>query len=410
MVSRVPPYRGCVSRTRDEDACPGALHVHQAADGALARIRLPGGMISAAALEALAGAAGRFGSGTLEFTARGNVQIRGITDPAAAAEAVADAGLLPSMTHERVRNIVASPLSGRVGGLADVRPWVRDLDRAIQADPDLAGLPGRFWFSLDDGSADVSGLAADVGVQVVDNSGGQERSDSGINSGGQERSDSGIDSVVALLLAGRDTGVRVSPQDAVSALIAVARRFVDIRAGAWRVSELADQDALLTGFDRTAGAGGRFPVGRPPVGWITQDQLGEVALGAVVPLGVLSARQAQFVAAVGAPVVITPWRSLLLCDLSEGVADTALRVLAPLGLVFDDSSPWLAVSACVGRPGCERSRDDVRAEATRVASSGAVRDGVHFVGCERACGSPLSGMVLVATGEGYQPLPRPTVG
>ena len=392
-----------MSRTREEDACPGALQVHQAADGALARIRLPGGMIGAATLEALAGAAGRFGSGTLEFTARGNVQIRGIKDPAAVAAAVADAGLLPSVTHERVRNIVASPLSGRVGGLADVRPWVRDLDRAIQADPDLARLPGRFWFSLDDGSADVSGLAADVGVHVL-GPGGLERSDSGIGSGGQERSDSGIGSEVALLLAGRDTGVRLSPHYAVSALIAVARRFVETGGTAWRVSELADQDALLTGFDRTADAGRRFPVGRPPVGWIDQDQSGEVTLGAVVPLGVLSERQAQFVAAVGAPVVITPWRSLLICDLSEGVADTALRVLPPLGLLFDDTSPWLAVSACVGSPGCERSRADVRAEATRAAASGAIRGGVHFVGCERACGSPPSRTVLVATGEGYEPL------
>lgn len=398
MVSRAPTYRGWVSRSRDEDACPGALQVHQAADGALARIRLPGGMIGAAALEALAGAADRFGGGTLEFTARGNVQIRGISDPAAVAEAVAGAGLLPSVTHERVRNIVASPLSGRVGGLADVRPWVRDLDRAIQADPQLARLPGRFFFSVDDGSADVSGLAADVGVHVVGDSGGQERSDSGIDPG------------VAVLLAGRDTGVRLRPQDAVPALTAVARRFVDIRGHAWRVSELADPDALLTGFDRTGEAGRRYPAGRPPVGWIEQDQAGEVALGAVVPLGVLSARQARFVAAIGAPVVITPWRSLVVCDLDEGVADAALRVLAPLGLVFDDTSPWLAVSACVGSPGCERSRADVRAEAMKAASSGSVEGPVHYVGCERACGRPLSGTVLMATGEGYQPLPRPTVG
>ena len=387
MVSWAPSYREWVSRTRDEDACPGALQVHQAADGALARIRLPGGMISALALESLSDAAARFGSGTLEFTARGNVQIRGISDRAAVAEAVAEAGLLPSATHERVRNIVASPLSGRGGGLADVRPWVRDLDAAIQSDSDLARLPGRFWFSVDDGTADVSGLRADVGVHV--------------DSGGSR---------VALLLAGRDTGVRVSPPDAVSALIAVARRFLEIRGSAWRISELAEPDDLLTGLPRTAEAGRRFSVGRPPVGWIEQDQSGEVALGAAVPLGVLSARQAQFVAAVRAPVVITPWRSLLVCDLSEAVADTALRVLAPLGLVFDDTSPWLAVSACVGSPGCERSRADVRAEATQAASSGVAVGAVHYVGCERACGSPLAGTVLVATGEGYEPLPRPTVG
>ena len=26
----------------------------------------------------------------------------------------------------------------------------------------------------------------------------------------------------------------------------------------------------------------------------------------------------------------------------------------------------------------------------------------HFVGCDRACGSPLAGEVLVATGDGYR--------
>ncbi len=107
-----------MARTRDTDACPGALQMHQAADGALARIRLPGGMISAGQLTALAEASAAFGSATLELTGRGNGQIRGITDTEAVAEAVAAAGLLPSATHERVRNIVASPLSGRVGGNA----------------------------------------------------------------------------------------------------------------------------------------------------------------------------------------------------------------------------------------------------------------------------------------------------
>ena len=346
-------------------------------------MRLPGGMITAGQLESLAEATERFAAGTLELTARGNLQVRGITDTSAVADAVAAAGLLPSPTHERVRNIVASPLSGRLGGVVDVRPWVVALDLAIQAAPDLARLPGRFWFSLDDGSADVSGLAADIGIHAVSSD------------------------IVALLLAGRDTGIRLTPDAAVPALVTIASRFAEIRGNAWRISELDDRESLLTGFTPSDRAGTSFaPVSRPPIGWIEQDD-GHVTLGAAAPLGVLSVRQAQFVAAIEAPVVITPWRSLLVCDLGEGVADTSLRVLAPLGLVFDETSRWLEVSACVGSPGCERSNADVRAEATRVAESGAnPLNRVHFVGCERACGSPPAGEVLVATAGGYRAMSR----
>jgi precorrin-3B synthase len=344
--------------------------VHQAADGALARVRLPGGMITAAQLATLAGLSSEFGSGTLELTTRGNLQVRGITDVTAVAEAVATAGLLPSTTHERVRNIVASPLSGRVGGNADVRPWVGELDAAIRAEPRLVELGGRFWFSLDDGRADVSGLSADVGVHVLSDG-------------------------YALLLAGRDTGVRVN--DVTETLIRVALRFVEIRGNAWRVTELVDLSDLLPGVE----LGAPFaPVTKPPVGWIEQYD-GRVTLGAAVPLGVLPARVAEYLAAIEAPLVVTPWRSVLVCDLDEEVAEVALRVLAPLGLVFDENSPWLTVSACTGSPGCAHSAADVRADAAQsLDEDSAVHR--HFVGCERACGSPLTGEVLVATGAGYR--------
>jgi precorrin-3B synthase len=368
-----------MARTRDQDKCPGALQMHSAADGALARVRLPGGMIEPRQLEALAHAANRFGSPAMELTSRGNIQIRGIRDDEAAgalADAVAGAGLLPSPTHERVRNIVASPLSGRVGGSADVRGWVRRLDAAICAEPDLAALPGRFWFSVDDGRGDVSGLAADAGVHATGDS-------------------------VALLLAGRDTGVRFTPADVVPTLISVAHRFLETRGDAWRVAELADRAALIDGLARSAEPGATWaPVGRPPVGWIGQDD-GRIALGASAPLGVLQARVAEYLAAIEAPMVITPWRSVLVCDLDEGVADTALRVLAPFGLVFDEGSPWLEVSACTGSPGCEHSAADVRADAARAVGEKSTAHR-HFVGCERACGSPAEAEVLIATGDGYR--------
>ena len=72
----------------------------------------------------------------------------------------------------------------------------------------------------------------------------------------------------------------------------------------------------------------------PVVGWFDQDD-GQVLLGAVVELGRLPARLAEFLAAVDAPIVLTPDREILLCDLGEGVAETVVRVLAPMGLIFD---------------------------------------------------------------------------
>lgn len=361
-----------MARSRDFDACPGALQVHQAADGALVRVRLPGGMITADQLTTLAALSSAHGSGMLELTARGNVQLRAIADVDAVARAVADVGLLPSESHERVRNIVASPLSGRLGGAADVRPWVAELDAAICAEPRLSGLGGRFLFSLDDGRGDVSGLRADVGVHVTQDG-------------------------PVLLVAGRDTGMYVD--DVTAALIEVALRFVQIRQKAWRVTELDDLTDLVPGV--VLGAG-HAPVTRPPVGWLPQDD-GRVALGAGVPLGTLPARVAEFLGAIEAPLVITPWRSVLVCDLSEDMAEVAVRVLAPLGLVFDEHSPWLNVSACTGSPGCAHSSVDVRADA-----AGSLNEACtvhrHFVGCERACGSPPAGEVLVATGTGYRVL------
>ena len=372
------PYREQMVRSRDTDACPGALQVHQAADGALVRVRLPGGTISAAQLETLCAVSEEMGSGTLELTARGNVQVRGITDVTAVAEAIAGAGLLPSATHERVRNIVASPLSGRTGGNLNIRPWVAELDAAICAQPRLAELGGRFWFSLDDGRADVSGLCADVGVHALPEG-------------------------CAVLLAGRDTGIRLTAGEVIPTLIMIGMRFVDTRGSAWRVQELDDVAGLLPGAELGAAP---FPaVTRAPVGWMSQEG-GRVTLGAAVPLGVLPARVAQYLAAIEAPLVITPWRSVLVCDLDEAIADTALRVLAPLGLVFDENSPWLDISACTGSPGCAHSAADVRADAARSLDARNADAGTHrhFVGCERACGSPLAGEVLVATGDGYRPL------
>src|SRR4051794_27491073 len=102
---------------RRGDACPGAVRLHEAADGYLARVRVPGGHLSLAQAEALGQTAARLGNGDLELTSRGNVQLRGLSPDAGIelATVLQDAGLLPSLEHDRARNIVASPLSGLDG-------------------------------------------------------------------------------------------------------------------------------------------------------------------------------------------------------------------------------------------------------------------------------------------------------
>src|ERR1700735_4747284 len=148
------------------DACPGILDLHEARDGLVARIRLPGGYASSARLASVAALTSRFGDGRVDLTARGNVQIRGIqpdaaTDMAHRATAV---GLMPSLAHDRARNITASPLVG-LAGHPDRRGLVPPLDRAILADPALAALPGRFLFSLDDGTGHAGIGGCDVGLR-----------------------------------------------------------------------------------------------------------------------------------------------------------------------------------------------------------------------------------------------------
>jgi precorrin-3B synthase len=377
------------SRTQ-VDACPGALQTHAAADGGLARVRVPGGTLTASQLRVLAAAARDLGDGHLELTSRGNLQLRGLppgAEPELGAR-LADARLLPSETHERVRNVLASTLSGRTdGGHVDVRAWVRAFDAGLRASPGLAALPGRFLATLDDGRGDVAGLGGDVGLLALSASS------------------------VALVLGGVDSGLRAHPDEAVVLALSAARAFLTERtaqgSAAWRLAELTDGPARVAArLPGPAGTPGTVPaaLATSPVGAATQVD-GRTALIGVVPLGRLSADQADLLARLTAEVQLTPWRSVVVPDLTEDAVDDAAVDLFRTGMVFDEDSPWLQVTACAGRPGCAKALADVRADATAAVRTGALPAGgarQHWAGCERRCGRPQGGVVdVVATPAGY---------
>ena len=370
------------------DRCPGVFDTHPAADGALARVRLPGGRIRPDQLEMLARAAADHADGHLELTVRGNLQLRGITDVEAVAQAVVAAGLAPSSSHDKVRNIELSPLTGRIGGVADARPLSAALDDALRADPAAATLSGRFLFGIDDGRGDIAGRRPDACAVIR----------------------GGTPLAADVLIGGTAVGSATGTEAIVRALIAVAAGLGEVSPGAWRVRDLDDvsrrrlAELIASTLDPVIGADpDAAPVasGEPIVGWFDQDD-GAVLLGAVVELGRLPARLAEFIAAVQAPVVFTPDREILLCDLGEGVAETVVRVLAPMGLIFDATSPWAQVSCCVGAPGCSSAHAPVRDDlVARVQDGDPVEEREHWVGCARGCGSPAESHLSVqATPDG----------
>lgn len=331
-----------VNRT-GSDRCPGVLRPHQAADGAMVRVRVPGGQTTGRALGQLSAMAERWGRGLLQLTSRASVQIRGLPEelPDAVAADIARAGFLPSVDHERVRNIAASPLTGLGGGLADLRPMVRELDRALVADPTLAELPGRFLFVLDDGRGDVASLSFDIAYRASGSHHGE------------------------VLMGAQSWSTPAA--DAVPRMIDLARSFVAQRGTAWRVRELTPvretrQSTALT----------------TPLGAID----GHASVGA--PLGHLTPAQVQAVVEVsgGGPIVITPWRGLVVPD-----AATKLDRLAGVGLITDDDSVWTMISACVGAPWCASGRADTQVWAVALAAAGTT-ERTHLSGCERRCGAP----------------------
>ncbi|MFI7025535.1 precorrin-3B synthase [Micromonospora sp. NPDC049900] len=363
------------------DRCPGALRAHQAADGLLVRVRLPGGRLSTSQLRRLAATARRDADGTLELTSRANVQLRGIGDQEAVdriAAVLVESGLLPSASHETVRNILASPLSGLDhGGRPDVRPVVARVDEALCACPELADLSGRFLVAVDDGRGDVAALGADL-CWLADTG--------------------------ALLVAGRDVGLRADTNQVAATIVAAARAFLRLRAGrrdVWRVADLPEASAAIVAALGEPHAEPTDPPQSdpPPVG---PHPAGIVV--AAAPLGRLTAAQADTLAALtDEPVVVTPWRTVVVVAAPE----TAVPALTGAGLVVDAASPWVGVTACAGRPGCASALADVRADATAALTAAAPPAAaalpLHWAGCDRCCGRPAGPAALaVATGAGYR--------
>ena len=375
----------CSAPLRDRtDRCPGVLAQHEAADGWMARVRLPGGRVDAAGLEAVDDVAS-WGNGLIELTSRASLQIRGLDG--GASEHVADrlraGGLLPSIAHDRVRNLLASPVAGRhprsVAASDDV---MAGLDRGLRADPALADLPARFLFAVDDGSQTVGVQRADVALVAERHVG------------------------FRLCLAGACTTLYAAPAGAPGLALGAARAFLEVlRDGsdaAWRVDDLSGGPGRLARC-----LGGELAPSAPlapcplEIGVLAQND-GRAAVTALPPLGRVDRSTVQRLATLASEVRLSTARTLTIVDVPAGDVVALTAELRSLGLVISHGSGWHGLSACAGVGACTRARADVRAAASAragVRSAGAPAE--HWSACERGCGRPVGVAVsVVASSDG----------
>jgi sulfite reductase beta subunit-like hemoprotein len=385
-----------------EDRCPGVLRLHAAADGHLLRIRLPGGQLGPAALSAIADLAA-FGNGLIELTSRASVQVRGLDpgDAGRAAERLRAGGLLPSPIHDRVRNLLASPLGGRdSGALLRTDALVAAIDRGLCRDLALAGLPGRFLFAIEDGSQILGGRQGDVSLVAEPDADAEVR--------------------LRLRLAGRPTARTAAPGEAAELALDAARAFIAVLAGLpesredayWRIADLPDSGftRLLARLETTLVPGSALDSGRGvSVGRLAQADGGN-AITALAPLGRLDAAAVRGLAALAGTGVggvrVSPWRTISVVEVPDAGVARVAEALSRLGLVLDPQSGWAGLSACAGLGACGNARIDVRAaaaERARVRGAAGTGASEHWSACERRCGRPaVVARAVTSTPDGLE--------
>jgi precorrin-3B synthase len=413
------------------DACPSVHEPFAQLDGALVRIRVPGGLFSARNLRRVSEAASAFGTG-LEITSRANLQIRGVSTGAhgrLVQDLVGVGVTLADAAADARRNVLASPTAG-VDPLevVDTRPLTTEVVDALAA-TEGPGLSPKFGVLVDGGGAvHVRGRRQDLclgAVRLTSGSWGYEvRLAEPLPEHpepqptwvvGPEAAGALVEGVLELMAEHEDAGGRISEL--------VAR---------WGSGPVLRRAAARRGVDlfEVAHSGLGLP-SRPslrPIGELPQHQPGYAVVGAMPVLGRLSAGQLGAIADVAEEfcgggddpeVRLTPWRSVVIPNVPSERATAALDELHRLGLAVDPMDPALSVVACAGSTGCPSSFTDTQGdgralvEALRAARPTS-RFMVHLSGCPKRCadratefdvtlvGGPTHGIYGVVVGPGLR--------
>lgn len=379
-------------------ACPALAAPMRTGDGLLVRLNPVAGGLAPKSLIGLGEAASRYGNGIIEVTARGSLQIRGLT---------ASSARLLAAEVDSLGIAVRTGVPVETGPLAGVDPTEianpLALSERIRAGISETGLTSRLGPKVSvivDGGGQLNMVLvmADVRLNAV-------RTDVGVRwrvsmAGDAEAStplaivaeDAACAAAIAILRATAEMGVEARTQDLTANQVEkLSSQFKS------RHSALPKESIPSTGKLTCSS----------PLGILTLTD-NACALGIGLPFGSMPAAKiidiAHNAAAFGvAEIRMAPQRALLFLGPSPAAAARLQERAAALGFVADPADPRRFIAACPGAPACGSGRIATREIAERIALEDAdLLDGsfmLHVSGCPKGCAHPGQSALTLVGGE-----------
>ena len=362
--------------------CPGALRPMQSGDGLILRVRPRVGTLHVSDLQTIAKVAAKFGSGEIDLTNRGNLQLRGLdaTSHVQALTVLGESGLIDADEGaEAIRNIMVDPLSGIDPVRADIRSLAQKLEAALLADRAFWQLPAKFGWSFSGTAAPrVGDRATDIMVASI------------------------TPETCAVSLDGAsEVSARLPSSRVVEAVTRLAAVFLEIRISDPSIGRMKDAVAR-SGSATIYTAAGLEPemlaavrsdaAAVPPVG--SHDHRGQVfAAGVGLPFGRIDADQLEALHAAASSagldaVRMSPQRVLVFPVNRDAQRDQILNEAERQGLITAPDDPRLFFDVCPGSRGCANATTDTRRDARRIADlvrGHAFLPSIHVSGCEKGC-------------------------
>ncbi|OBQ74803.1 MULTISPECIES: precorrin-3B synthase [Mesorhizobium] len=419
-------------------ACPALSAPMQTGDGLLVRLNPVDGGFTAKLLIALAESALRHGNGIMEVTARGSLQIRGLTAqtaPLLAAEV--DALGIAVRTGVPVET---GPLAGiDPREIANPRPVAERIRAAIEE----AGLTQRLGpkvsvvvdgggqLTLDEVTADVRLLAVRADKDTVwrVSVAGDGRNatllamvDAGaardiavaalrmIAEKGREAHARDLSERQMMSLAGwlRLTGLREAPPSVLPDISPTRGEIAHSRSPSpismaeeeKPTPELPISPQVGEMSGRTEGGASRSPIG------LFNLAGHALALGIALPFGSMPAQKmialAKSALTLGTTEIrLAPGRALLFLGQPPHANQSLQDTAAALGFVTSPTDPRTRVAACPGTPACASGRIATRDLAETIAAENAdILDFIlHISGCAKGCAHPGPAPLTIVGGE-----------